>query len=698
MKRDLILITDPGSVDPDDILTLPLLISLLHIYNIIGVITTHHYPEKRALLTKLILSEFGYQDIPVYIGEGIPFKKKLDVMDREKWLYENKLFPKIFGYPSGVYNDNITSDEKYWFPNFMKAYEESYDIDYLKLLNNKIEKERGWEQLVKLLSSGKYSPDNKLLVVEIGPVHDLVKVPTYLYKNMEIFIMGGGFEENIDDIINNKTDILKIPKIGYNWGISPRFTKEFLEKLSNSGTYATLVSSNLVRRKNMQISVEYFNKWLNLAENNSCPKITRAMMKDWIYCNRGNKLSEHKNICDPTTLFLASEKYNNKAIRFKTTIENEDIFTKDYLQTDTSGKQLLNMKKDKNGNINLIIDFEENRALHEIIKRIEHIMLPIDRDIGKKINSVIEDGKKYKEGFWYKSSLNDATYLCFNKKYINNEYLLKNKGWIRDTILTNTNMLSNTKIIQFVGDCDLYKEEYIVAIKNFVDRVLEKYNDIIIEWGFTGKESFKSNQYDINCIVGEIIDRENIPSIGSLVNYHSVKAIEEWGCSHARNCKLFTLVYSDKGALFGDDCDLTDMLCDILVVVDGGIQSFNQIVNCLIDDKQIHVLYGARDTEKERDYDVDTKTFIKYFNAGEFLSIFSDINESKQSLNKKNINQILSYYLEERELYDKRKGDANTKDKLFDHAWNKFVDNELWKKMNLVSINNVNEFISTSKL
>jgi len=57
MKRDLILITDVGSVDPDDVLTLALLSSMGDDFNIRGVIATHHYPYLRAKLTKLILSE-----------------------------------------------------------------------------------------------------------------------------------------------------------------------------------------------------------------------------------------------------------------------------------------------------------------------------------------------------------------------------------------------------------------------------------------------------------------------------------------------------------------------------------------------------------------------------------------------------------------------------------------------------------------
>ena len=39
-QKDIVLITDPGSVDPDDILTLALMTSFDHI-NIKGVIATH---------------------------------------------------------------------------------------------------------------------------------------------------------------------------------------------------------------------------------------------------------------------------------------------------------------------------------------------------------------------------------------------------------------------------------------------------------------------------------------------------------------------------------------------------------------------------------------------------------------------------------------------------------------------------------
>ena len=53
-----------------------------------------------------------------------------------------------------------------------------------------------------------------------------------------------------------------------------------------------LVSSNLVRRKNMSIDMDIYNKWMNLLDNSS--KITKAIFKDWYYCNKGNKLQSHK--------------------------------------------------------------------------------------------------------------------------------------------------------------------------------------------------------------------------------------------------------------------------------------------------------------------------------------------------------------------------------------------------------------------
>lgn len=293
--QDIVIITDIGSVDPDDVLSLLLSLSLAQQnkdINIIGIIATHHYPTKRAQLVKLILTELK-SDIKVYIGHGVEYGE-FNQINRNQFIEDNKLFPTFFGYPKGVY---LT--EKEWFPQFMKGYYDNYDSNIIDSLQ--IEKESGHIFLTNLLKN--YSSENKLKVICLGPMHDLAKIPVELYYNMVIYAMGGGFEKV------NENNII-IPIAGYNWGTCPEVTSLVLQKLSQTGQTLTLISSAIVRNKNIVLPLEIYNKWLNRVISNDIsimvPKITKAIFADWIYCNKGNKLTQHKNLCDPLITYFGN--------------------------------------------------------------------------------------------------------------------------------------------------------------------------------------------------------------------------------------------------------------------------------------------------------------------------------------------------------------------------------------------------------
>jgi hypothetical protein len=338
-----IVITDPGSVDPDDIFTLLLLPTIKNL-NILGVIATHHYKTKRAQLVKLLLP-----NIKVHTGTGIEYSDNFSEQDRASFLSSNEMFPKIFGYPKSVLRT-----EKLWFPDFMRAYYEYFGKETLH--TQEIEKTPGPEFLANELM--KHSPTNKLKVICIAPMHDLAQIDANLFANMDLFVMGGGFDEPTDSTIS-------VPKAGYNWGICPKVTRSVLQKLNASNTTMTLVSSELVRRKNAIIPLDTYNQWLIYAEKDSCSLMTKAIMKDWLYCNKGNKLTQHKNLCDVLTLFLAVGN-SYKTAKVHTTIDDSRGGTS-YLDT----KDLITMKYDKNGNTNLVVDYDEtvNKQMVEQLEK-----------------------------------------------------------------------------------------------------------------------------------------------------------------------------------------------------------------------------------------------------------------------------------------------------------------------------------------
>lgn len=367
--RDIVVITDPGSVDPDDIFALILLTTFpKESNNIIGVVATHFYSDRRAKLAKLILSEIGRPDIKVYVGNGIKYSTEWSQEDHNKFLKENELFPKLFGYPI-----NVKSTEKEWFPNFMKGYYDIYGSEYLDNLN--IEDKKGHDFLIEELR--KHSQLNKLTVISLSPMHDLAMVPVELYSNMEIYAMGGGFDQEITP----STEKLNVPKAGYNWGICPNITSEVLKKLSQKGKYLHLITSETVRRNGTAIPLELYTKWETILQSNHVPKITRAIMLDWLYCNKGNKLSQHKNLCDPLTLFLAlcNQKSKINSIRVNTTINHNEKFDS-YLDIDPNSP-LLEMTINEHGNTNMIIEFDNNNINYEINSRIESVLFPHNRKL-----------------------------------------------------------------------------------------------------------------------------------------------------------------------------------------------------------------------------------------------------------------------------------------------------------------------------
>jgi len=350
---NLVIYTDVGSCDPDDLLALMM---LKHVNaNILGIIATHHYPRKKAQLIKLLLNEIGLESVPVYVGSGLEYNETYDETRRTIFDNDNELWPSSFGYPIGV----MKPDETPWFSNFMKAYESAYDSKEFESLH--IEKESGYDMMVKLLSNSK----DKVTVVCMAPPHDLAQLPVELYNNMNIWIMGGGFENY--SCILNMCDSIDNPKLGYNWGICPGTIEQLLNNANESNTKINLISSGFIRRKNLNISVDKFNEWLSLKENKKLSKFMNAFIDDWIYCSEANTLNSHTNICDPVVLFAALNSNLFSSVPVNCNI-NGTIMFEDYLmESQSKVTNILRMKLMENThtNVNLIVGV--NSGVNNII-------------------------------------------------------------------------------------------------------------------------------------------------------------------------------------------------------------------------------------------------------------------------------------------------------------------------------------------
>jgi inosine-uridine nucleoside N-ribohydrolase len=621
MTKDLVIITDLGSVDPDDVFSLVMLSSFDNI-NIKGIIASHFYSHRRAQLASLLLQEFGKKNIPVYAGIGINEKDDYTEGDRVAFFKANELFPPLFGFPKHICKDG----EKEWFPNFMKGYTEHYHLnDY------KFEEKSGILFLTEELK--KYSPDNKLIVVCLSPMHDLAMIPACLFENMSLFVMGGGFEEEI----KGDEKEIKMERIGYNWGITPDATEDVLQRLSIFGNKMTLISSELVRRKGINIPLNIYNKWLYLTQNTKVPLITKAIMSDWNYCNKGNKLSQHKNLCDPLTLYLAITGVFT-TVDLKATVNKYDKNITSYLDT----RNLVTLERSNLPNVSLVVDFPSD-VKYQIINRLENLLFPLDY-VGYAAK-VLSDEKGI-----YKVSRNADIKQLKEKIFAEQKF--------------------SGKIVQIVGDCVAYSPETTLYCMKFLEDNIGK--DEIIEWGLTGIRKGYELSYDINHMVSQIIDNNGLCSIGNAVDYHTPYFLTKFKSTYSRTNNCVITVVDGGKAKFGADVDISDGLCDRLVAVEGGIQSFLQMINCLSQGKRVTGLCGVRRVKN-------------YFSACEFMWVLKN-DKNIGTADEKYVTDKLNEYLKEKLLYDKDKADACTKQALFDAAWKKFVEEKIWTKLDLINV------------
>jgi hypothetical protein len=246
---------------------------------------------------------------------------------------------------------------------------------------------------------------------------------------------------------------------------------------------------------------------------------------------------------------------------------------------------------------------------------------------------------------------NDLNFICVKKDC---------QGNISHVIRKLLKVDDDYKIIQVIGDCDLFSSNGTEYAYNFLKNCFK--DKIIVEWGLTGRINTKLKQLDTNCLTGELIRELKLPYIANIVD-HTIDAISMWKCQYLECAKQFVYVYDLEKTLFGSDIKVSDETCDMCIVLEGGAQSFAQVINCLSLDKNIVLLHGLR-TDENR----------KYFSVAEFFYII------KQN-NTMDIQKIYKDYIDNKLLINFKKGDAKTKKSLYDYAWKFFMDESIWTKL-----------------
>ena len=263
--------------------------------------------------------------------------------------------------------------EQEWYPKFGKAFHDEFTSEYI----DQLETFSDPDFLVNLLR--KYSPSNKLEVVCIAAPHDLALVPVELYPNMNLWCMGGGFEDL--EAIDPETGVIPVEDAGYNWGITPSITNQVLTNLIISGTMMTLISSKIVRRLDVSVPLDSYTEWdkhslhESVDENTTCvqtrPDIRRAIMIEWQNSNRGNKLKTHKNMCDPLLLHLCAESVPFDSINVKARCDENQTETGSYLAT----KNLITMvETNEHPNVKLVTGFDRDTVVSDMLAQLDIMM------------------------------------------------------------------------------------------------------------------------------------------------------------------------------------------------------------------------------------------------------------------------------------------------------------------------------------
>jgi hypothetical protein len=248
---------------------------------------------------------------------------------------------------------------------------------------------------------------------------------------------------------------------------------------------------------------------------------------------------------------------------------------------------------------------------------------------------------------------------------------------VKKTILQKLGMSADTPIVQVVGDSDWFTEAGALFAKNYVFKDLNANKNALVLYGFTGHRSQEPEKYDVNGIVNEWMSQDSERAdrvLANIVDSATVGVIEKYKCDVSLENKNFYLVHGD--ANFGDDVLSSDMITDKVICLEGGIQSLRQVINCIHGDAPATCLYNLRDPQKNM---LSAAGFLKTF-----VDYANEMNLDVKDLTNGQVAMIIDQYKKERDLlFDPTRHDAGTKSHLFNEAIEMFINEEVWRKLNL---------------
>lgn len=269
---------------------------------------------------------------------------------------------------------------------------------------------------------------------------------------------------------------------------------------------------------------------------------------------------------------------------------------------------------------------------------------------------------------------------------------------MKSHVLQNMKLQPDTKVIQVVGGCSSFSKEGTERAKEFLRSQLKK--DSLVLYGYAGMAESDGARC-VNAAVSDVIFEENMQlqgqTVANLVGFHTPTALKEWGYS-GPDLQHYVIVYGDDetsretGTVFGDDVITSDFFADSLLMLEGGVQSFRQACNALLHHQKITVLPDLRAPSKAL-----AKEFIRgdserepreiltpYFGSAKFLkdlTVF--ISENNGNVSETMLQGWYRNYFGQGKCYvvDLKKGNSDTKQKLLNDAWDLFIKEKLYLKI-----------------
>jgi hypothetical protein len=246
--------------------------------------------------------------------------------------------------------------------------------------------------------------------------------------------------------------------------------------------------------------------------------------------------------------------------------------------------------------------------------------------------------------------------------------------------------LAEESVMQVVGDSGRFSPEGTTFGRTFVREHLP--GRFAIEYGFTGYKT-GGQELDANSFLNEYIDETpgQAPRILANILGHTVLAIKKWGCYVSPLVQHFVVVYNGAGmtedpqfdengkktagfTTFGDDVTMSDSICDRLLCLEGGAQSFLQVVNVLRQHHPVEVVYNLR---KAAD--------AKMFSAARFLQMVDAAFVNGKAPDKEQVKLIFQKYAQSlNAMFNTGKPDYKTKKALFEQAMDAFIEDGIFER------------------